>query len=144
MQAFSSDEIEAAQRVVYAAMPPTPQYAWPLLRERLGCEVWVKHENHTPLGAFKVRGGLVYLQGLVQREPACRGALPTLIEWDATHPSVAMPDSGVALRALTVRGLPPAAVQALALQGVAHAADAGPAISASFETPRGVVTLDSD
>ena len=75
MQAFSSDEIEAAQRVVYAAMPPTPQYAWPLLRERLGREVWVKHENHTPLGAFKVRGGLVYLQGLVQREPACRGVI---------------------------------------------------------------------
>ena len=75
MQAFSSDEFEAAQRVVYAAMPPTPQYAWPLLRERLGCEVWVKHENHTPLGAFKVRGGLVYLQGLVQREPACRGVI---------------------------------------------------------------------
>ena len=75
MQAFSSDEIEAAQRVVYAAMPPTPQYAWPLLRERLGCEVWVKHENHTPLGAFKVRGGLVYLQGLVQRDPACRGVI---------------------------------------------------------------------
>jgi len=75
VQAFTSDEIEAAQRIVYAAMPPTPQYAWPLLRERLGCEVWVKHENHTPLGAFKVRGGLVYLQGLVQREPACRGVI---------------------------------------------------------------------
>ena len=75
MQTFSSDEIEAAQHVIYAAMPPTPQYAWPLLRERLGCEVWVKHENHTPLGAFKVRGGLVYLQGLVQREPACRGVI---------------------------------------------------------------------
>ena len=74
----------------------------------------------------------------------CRGALPTLIEWGAAHPSAAMPDSGVALRALTLRGLPPAAVQALVLQGVAHAADAGPAISASFDTPCGVVTLDSD
>ncbi len=72
---FSADQIEAAQRTVYAAMPPTPQYAWPLLRERLGCAVWVKHENHTPLGAFKVRGGLVYLAGLVQREPACRGVI---------------------------------------------------------------------
>ena len=41
-------------------MPPTPQYAWPLLAARTGCEVWVKHENHTPTGAFKVRGGLVY------------------------------------------------------------------------------------
>ena len=64
MQAFIADEIAAAQRIVYAAMPPTPQFAWPLLRERLGGEVWVKHENHTPLGAFKVRGGLVYLQAL--------------------------------------------------------------------------------
>jgi threonine dehydratase len=75
MQPFSADEIEAAQRIVYAAMPPTPQYAWPLLRERLGAEVWVKHENHTPLGAFKLRGGLVYLQGLAQREPGCRGVI---------------------------------------------------------------------
>jgi threonine dehydratase len=75
MPAYSADDIESAERIVHAAMPPTPQYAWPLLRERLGTEVWVKHENHTPLGAFKVRGGLVYLQGLVQREPACRGVI---------------------------------------------------------------------
>ena len=54
------DEIEAAARTVYTLMPPTPQYAWPLLAHRLGCEIWVKHENHTPAGAFKVRGGLVY------------------------------------------------------------------------------------
>jgi len=57
---FSLAELEAAARIVYGAMPPTPQYAWPLLGERAGCEVWVKHENHTPTGAFKVRGGLVY------------------------------------------------------------------------------------
>ncbi len=57
---FSVAELEAAARIVYCAMPPTPQYAWPLLGERAGCEVWVKHENHTPTGAFKVRGGLVY------------------------------------------------------------------------------------
>ncbi len=75
MQDFSPEEIEAAQRTVYAAMPPTPQYAWPLLRERLGTEVWVKHENHTPLGAFKLRGGLVYMQGLAQCEPGCRGVI---------------------------------------------------------------------
>lgn len=75
MQTFSADEIESAQRCVYAAMPPTPQIAWPLLRARLGAEVWVKHENHTPLGAFKLRGGLVYLQTLLQREPGCRGVI---------------------------------------------------------------------
>ena len=59
---ITADEFEAAQRIVYAAMPPTPQYAWPLLAEATGCETWVKHENHTPTGAFKVRGGLVHMK----------------------------------------------------------------------------------
>lgn len=59
---FTPDEIRHAQAVVYTTMPPTPQFAWPLLRERLGMPVWVKHENHTPAGAFKVRGGLVYFE----------------------------------------------------------------------------------
>ncbi len=54
-------DLETAQRIVYAAMPPTPQYVWPLLSALAGCEVWVKHENHTPIGAFKVRGGLVHM-----------------------------------------------------------------------------------
>jgi threonine dehydratase len=75
MTDFSKDELDDARRTVYAAMPATPQIAWPLLRERLGCEVWVKHENHTPLGAFKIRGGLVYMQALTQREPGCRGVI---------------------------------------------------------------------
>ncbi len=57
-QAVGLDEIEAAAQHVYAAMPATPQIAWPLLARRAGREVWVKHENHTPTGAFKVRGGL--------------------------------------------------------------------------------------
>ena len=61
---FTRDQVEAAQRTVYAAMPPTPQYAWPLLQQRLGFKVWVKHENHTPAGAFKVRGGLTYFEQL--------------------------------------------------------------------------------
>ena len=56
-------------------MPPTPQYAWPLLGARLGARLWVKHENHTPTGAFKVRGGLVYLDRLMQREPHCPGVI---------------------------------------------------------------------
>jgi threonine dehydratase len=59
---FSTDEVAAAQRTVYAVVAPTPQYAWPLLEQRLGMKVWVKHENHTPAGAFKVRGGLTYLE----------------------------------------------------------------------------------
>jgi threonine dehydratase len=72
---FESDEIDAARRTVYAVMPPTPQYAWPLLRERLGMTVWVKHENHTPAGAFKVRGGLTYFAGLAQSGRAKGGVI---------------------------------------------------------------------
>jgi threonine dehydratase len=61
MQLPSVAEIEAAARQIAPHCPPTPQYAWPLLGARAGCEVWVKHENHTPIGAFKLRGGLHYL-----------------------------------------------------------------------------------
>lgn len=63
---FTLAELEAAADLVHKIMPPTPQYAWPLLRERTGHEIWVKHENHTPTGAFKVRGGLTYLDALVK------------------------------------------------------------------------------
>jgi threonine dehydratase len=59
-------DIEAASRIVYADMPPTPQYCWPMLCDRLGTEIWVKHENQTPVGAFKLRGGLVYFKHLAQ------------------------------------------------------------------------------
>ena len=64
---FSLADVETAERIVYAAMPPTPQYAWPLLARDMGCEVWVKHENHTPVGAFKIRGGLVHMHMRKQR-----------------------------------------------------------------------------
>jgi threonine dehydratase len=62
----SLDALEAAAALVYKSMPPTPQYRWPLLDARVGTTVWVKHENHTPVGAFKVRGGLVYLDALLR------------------------------------------------------------------------------
>jgi len=62
-------QLTKAAQIVYEAMPATPQYSWPLINEAMGCEVWVKHENHTPTGAFKVRGGLVYLHELAQRAP---------------------------------------------------------------------------
>jgi len=61
---FTLAELEAAADLVHTHMPPTPQYAWPLLARRTGAEAWVKHENHTPVGAFKVRGGLVYMDEL--------------------------------------------------------------------------------
>jgi threonine dehydratase len=61
-------ELQAAAATVHRHMPPTPQIAWPLLKERLGVEVIVKHENHTPTGAFKVRGGFVYMEGYADAE----------------------------------------------------------------------------
>jgi len=67
--------MEAAAALVYEAMPPTPQYRWPLLEARCGTEVWVKHENHTPTGAFKVRGGLVYFEHLRRTRPEVDGVV---------------------------------------------------------------------
>lgn len=64
MRLPAKEAIERAGQIVYETMQPTPQYTWPLLNERLGTELWVKHENHTPVGAFKIRGGLVYFRGL--------------------------------------------------------------------------------
>ncbi len=58
------NQIQSAAETVYAAMEATPQYCWPLLCEHMGTEVWVKHENHSPVGAFKIRGGLVYFADL--------------------------------------------------------------------------------
>ena len=64
---FTAEEIADARAIIHEAMPPTPQYAWPLLQAELGIETWVKHENHTPTGAFKVRGGLVHMRKRVER-----------------------------------------------------------------------------
>ena len=66
-------DLEAAATIVYGSMPATPQLRWPLLDARCGADVWIKHENHTPVGAFKVRGGLVYMDDLFRREPDVRG-----------------------------------------------------------------------
>ena len=68
-------ELEAASALVYDVMAPTPQLRWPLLDERCGCEVWVKHENHAPTGAFKVRGGIVYFDMLARRTPRVAGVV---------------------------------------------------------------------
>jgi threonine dehydratase len=72
---FDLQQLERAQGIVRAAMPPTPAYAWPLLSERLGAAVIVKHENHTPIGAFKVRGGLVYVDRLKRERPHSAGLI---------------------------------------------------------------------
>jgi threonine dehydratase len=72
---FSLVDLEQAHAIVAAAMPPTPAHAWPLLSERLGARVVVKHENHAPTGAFKVRGGLVYVDRLKRERPDTQGLI---------------------------------------------------------------------
>ena len=67
--------LEAAAQLVHRVIPPTPQICWPLVCQRAEAEVWVKHENHTVAGAFKVRGGLVYMEALKQREPRIAGVI---------------------------------------------------------------------
>lgn len=74
-EAVDLSRLEAAALVVHAVMPPTPQYRWPLLCERAGCEVWVKHENQTPAGAFKIRGGIVYLDDFRRSRPEVTGVI---------------------------------------------------------------------
>jgi threonine dehydratase len=71
----SLEQIREAQDLLYQYMPPTPQYSWPLVNQRLGTEVWVKHENHTPVGAFKLRGAIVYLDWLRKTNPALEGVV---------------------------------------------------------------------
>ena len=72
---FELAELRHAASIVHAVMPPTPQYRWPKLDRLLGCSAWVKHENHTPTGGFKVRGGLYYLEQLRRREPRVPGLI---------------------------------------------------------------------
>src|SRR5713226_2842971 len=69
------DTLEAAAAIVRTVVPPTPQHCWPLLSRRLGAEIWVKHENHTAIGAFKIRGGVVYLDDLRRAQPQITGVI---------------------------------------------------------------------
>src|SRR6202040_3278072 len=76
MPLFTLDELAAATATVRTYVPPTPAYAWPLLAERVGAEVIVKHENHTPTGSFKARGGLVYVEALCRADRGLKGLGP--------------------------------------------------------------------
>ncbi len=68
-------EIEAAKALIRPHIRETPTYRWPLLEAGLGCDLWLKHENHTPVGAFKIRGGLVYMDELKRQQPEVRGVI---------------------------------------------------------------------
>jgi threonine dehydratase len=94
---FSLTELENVLPLVRASVPPTPQYAWPLLQAQTGVEVVVKHENHTPIGAFKVRGGVVYFDRLKRERPqvteivtATRGNHGQSLAWAGARAGVAV------------------------------------------------------
>jgi len=75
MQLPTLDDLHRATEVVRTVMPPTPQYSWPLMNHRAGTEVWVKHENHSPVGAFKLRGATVYMDSLKHSGPSVKGVI---------------------------------------------------------------------
>jgi len=75
MKLATLDEIRRATELVRTVMPPTPTYSWPLLNARSGAELWVKHENHSPVGAFKLRGAMVYIDALAREQPELTGVV---------------------------------------------------------------------
>ncbi len=73
MTLFSMQDLEQSAELVYQHMSATAQYSWPLINKEVGAEVWVKHENHTPAGAFKVRGGITFIDWLSKAHPDVKG-----------------------------------------------------------------------
>jgi len=109
--------------------------------------ITVGHQPGEPVRAHRdTPDGRLEWEILVRPDGAllCGGALPTLIQWRGTHPTAAMPDSGISLSALTLTGVPDRARQVLRLRGVATGAAGAPALSARLETPLGPVTLNSN
>ena len=99
-----------ALRVVRETVPPTPQQRWPLLDQRVGAQVWVKHENHTAVGAFKLRGGLVYFDNLRRHEPHVYGRIASIL----------LPKDYVRLRLFGERAIDAADASGTLLFDVAH------------------------
>lgn len=123
---FTRAEVQAARQAVYAVMPPTPQYAWPLLRQRLGAPVWVKHENHTPSGAFKVRGGITYFADLAREQPGLRGVISATRGNHGQSVGLAARQYGLQARIVVPRGNSVeknAAMRALGVELIEHGED---------------------
>lgn len=123
---FDLPALREASRLVRAQVPATPQYAWPRLAERLGCEVWVKHENHAPTGAFKVRGGLLYVQSLLARAPHTRGLVTATRGNHGQSMALAAGKAGVPIVIVVPQGNSAeknAAMRALGAELVEHGAD---------------------
>ncbi|MFK8331299.1 threonine dehydratase [Pseudomonas sp. BJa5] len=123
---FDLPALRDAARLVNAHVPATPQYAWPRLAERLGCEVWVKHENHAPTGAFKVRGGLLYVQWLRAERPQVRGLVTATRGNHGQSMALAARNAGLPIIIVVPQGNSReknAAMRALGAELIEHGAD---------------------
>ena len=101
---FTLSELESVLPLVHAIVAPTLQYAWPLLKARFGVEVVVKHENHTPIGAFKVRGGIVFFDRLKRARPQVRGIVTATRGNHGQSLAFAGARAGVAVSIVVPRG----------------------------------------
>lgn len=126
MGLFSRDELQATAKVVYARMDPTPQILWPQLGRALGCEVVVKHENHAPTGAFKVRGGITLIDWLRREHPEMRGVVTATRGNHGQSQARAAVAAGLEARIFVPHGNSAeknAAMQAYGAELVVHGAD---------------------
>ena len=143
MTFFSGDEFAEAKAVVARHMLPTPQFRWPLLDAEVGAEVWVKHENCTPTGAFKVRGGLVYIDRLVRERPTVRGVVSATRGNHGQSLAFAGRAAGVAVTIVVPRGNSPdknAAMRGFGAELIEHGDDfqASREYSVSLAAERGL------
>jgi len=123
---LSLAEIDGAAALIRDLVPPTPVYPWPLLAQRLGVDVWIKHENHTRLGAFKVRGGLVYVDALRRRAPRVRHVVGASAGNHGQSLTLAARRAGLAVTIVVPNDCPAektAAMRAMGATIVEHGAD---------------------
>ncbi|MVW76760.1 threonine dehydratase [Pseudomonas xionganensis] len=123
---FDLAQLRQSAELVHRHMAATPQLAWPLLAQRLGCETWVKHENHAPTAAFKVRGGLVYIDALRRREPQVRGLVTATRGNHGQSLALAARAAGLTIRIVVPHGNAReknAAMRALGAEVIEHGRD---------------------
>jgi threonine dehydratase len=137
---FTLTELEDVIPLVRASVPPTPQYAWPLLKAQTGVEVVVKHENHTPIGAFKVRGGIVYFDRLKREWPQVQGIVTATRGNHGQSLAFAGARAGVAVTIVVPHGNSNAAMRAFGAELIEHGRDFDEAREAAIQvaSERGV------
>jgi threonine dehydratase len=126
MKTITLADLESAAEIVAGYMPPTPLICWPLLSARTGADVWVKHENHTPVGAFKIRGGFNYMARLKKDQPDCPGIITATRGNHGQSVALAASKMGFSATVLVPHGNNPeknAAMRALGAELIEHGDD---------------------